>query len=115
MEALLPFSRVDKLLLINSGANLNDEDSVMRDSLFEAYEFKHSFSFEVIWGIFPLSIIGFILVPSLYLLYSLDEDIDPKYTIKVIGHQWYWSYEFNNWVEVSQDNFKYINFAYIVI
>ena len=115
MEVLLPFSRVDKLLLINSNSNLNDNTSILRDSLFEVGRFKHSFSFEVIWGVFPLSIIGSILLPSLYLLYSLDEDIDPKYNIKVIGHQWYWRYEFNNWVEVSKDNFKYVKFAFIVI
>lgn len=35
----------------------------------------------------------FIAIPSFSLLYTIDEVIDPKYTIKVIGHQWYWSYE----------------------
>jgi len=72
------------------------EDSSLRDVLFESQEFRHSFIFELIWAIFPTIIIFSILVPSLYLLYSLDEDLDPQYTIKIIGNQWYWSYEFDN-------------------
>ena len=45
----------------------------------------------------PISvIIGFIIVPSMYLLYSNETDINPCITIKVIGHQWYWSYEYSD-------------------
>lgn len=90
----------------------HDAYSTLRDTFFESQDFKHSTSFEFIWALFPTSIILSILVPSLYLLYSLDEDLDPKLTIKVIGHQWYWSYEFNNWVEISPEVFEYINFKY---
>lgn len=45
------------------------------------------------------------------MLYSLDEDLDPKYTIKVIGNQWYWSYEFNNWVE-TEAGFDYWSYKF---
>lgn len=61
-------------------------DSLVRDTFFLSQDFKHSLAFEFIWAIFPTVIILCILVPSLYLLYSLDEDLDPKLTIKVIGH-----------------------------
>jgi hypothetical protein len=61
-------------------------DSIVRDTFFLSQDFKHSLTFEFIWAIFPTVIILCILVPSLYLLYSLDEDLDPKLTIKVIGH-----------------------------
>jgi len=37
----------------------------------------------------PTSIIASILWPSILLLYSSDDDLDPIITIKVIGHQWY--------------------------
>ena len=37
-----------------------------------------------------------IAIPSFALLYSIDENIDPSLTIKVIGHQWYWSYEYSS-------------------
>jgi cytochrome c oxidase subunit 2 len=36
-------------------------------------------------------------VPSFALLYSLDELIDPDMTLKIIGHQWYWSYEYSDY------------------
>lgn len=42
---------------------------------------------EVIWASFPSTIILLILVPSILLIYSIDEDLDPEFTIKVIGHQ----------------------------
>jgi len=77
-------------------------DTILRDTFFENQEFVHSFSFEMVWVIFPTSIIISILIPSLYLLYSLDDDLDPVLTIKVIGHQWYWSYEFDNWVKLDE-------------
>lgn len=38
-----------------------------------------------------------IAVPSFALLYSIDEIVDPAITLKVIGHQWYWSYEYNDY------------------
>jgi heme/copper-type cytochrome/quinol oxidase subunit 2 len=41
-----------------------------------------------------LGIIGCIVVPSVYLLYSSEVSINPSITIKVIGHQWYWTYEY---------------------
>ena len=40
----------------------------------------------------------FIAYPSFQLLYLMDEVIDPGVTIKVIGHQWYWSYEYSDYV-----------------
>lgn len=58
-----------------------------RKTYLEVERFKHSTILEYVYGLFPSIIIAFILLPSLYLLYSTDEDVDPSYTIKVIGHQ----------------------------
>uniref|UniRef100_A0AAU7YUP5 Cytochrome c oxidase subunit 2 n=1 Tax=Rhaphidophora duxiu TaxID=3229864 RepID=A0AAU7YUP5_9ORTH len=49
---------------------------------------------EVIWTILPAITLIFIALPSLRLLYLLDDSIDPTVTIKTVGHQWYWSYEY---------------------
>ena len=83
--------------------------------------FKHSTTLEYVYGLFPSVIIAFILLPSLYLLYSTDEDIDPAYTIKVIGHQWFWSYEYSGLINGNGDNdsltlkkFK-VNFDSVII
>jgi len=42
-----------------------------------------------------------IAVPSFNLLYSLDETIDPAVTLKVVGHQWYWSYEYSDYATLE--------------
>ena len=51
---------------------------------------------EIIWTIIPAIILIFIAFPSLQILYSMDEVVDPSLTIKAIGHQWYWSYEYSD-------------------
>ena len=55
--------------------------------------FTHASTLEVIWTIIPALILIIIAIPSFSLLYSMDEIIEPIFTIKVLGHQWYWSYE----------------------
>jgi len=61
--------------------------------------FTHSSLLEIIWTVFPAVILLFISIPSFSLLYSLDEIIDPSITIKIIGHQWYWTYEMSDFNE----------------
>nr|ALO20654.1 cytochrome c oxidase subunit 2 [Cladonema pacificum] len=56
---------------------------------------------EIVWTIIPAIILVFIAFPSLQLLYSMDEIIDPSLTIKAVGHQWYWSYEYSDVEEES--------------
>jgi len=58
---------------------------------------SHWTSLEVIWTVLPSFILFAIAVPSFVLLYSMDELTDDvAITIKVIGHQWYWSYQYTN-------------------
>ena len=51
---------------------------------------------EIVWTLVPAIILVFIAFPSLQLLYSMDEVVDPSLTVKAIGHQWYWSYEYSD-------------------
>nr|DBA43470.1 TPA_asm: COX2 [Bombus bohemicus] len=54
---------------------------------------------EIIWTMIPALILIIICFPSLKILYYIDEILNPFMTIKTMGHQWYWSYEypeFNN-------------------
>ncbi len=53
---------------------------------------------EIIWTIVPSLILILIAIPSFALLYATDELVDPSVTVQVIGHQWYWSYEYNDLV-----------------
>lgn len=60
---------------------------------------------EIIWTIFPATILYFIALPSLRLLYLLDELYKPSITIKAIGHQWYWSYEYSDFKNIEFDSY----------
>nr|YP_010350308.1 cytochrome c oxidase subunit II [Ixodes australiensis]UOK09737.1 cytochrome c oxidase subunit 2 [Ixodes australiensis] len=59
---------------------------------------------ETIWTIIPAITLIFIAFPSLRLLYLLDESFSSSITIKVIGHQWYWSYEYSDF-NIEFDSF----------
>src|SRR3546814_9216721 len=60
-------------------------------------KFTHSTILEIVWTLIPAAILLVIAVPSFALLYSIDEMIDPSTTLKVVGHQWYWSYEYSDY------------------
>nr|YP_009370176.1 cytochrome c oxidase subunit 2 [Haemaphysalis concinna]ARO89814.1 cytochrome c oxidase subunit 2 [Haemaphysalis concinna] len=51
---------------------------------------------EIIWTIIPAITLIFIAMPSLHLLYLTDELFNSQMSIKIIGHQWYWSYEYSD-------------------
>lgn len=63
------------------------------DTILNTLKFRHSINLEYVFGFFPTLIIGIIIVPSMYLLYSNESDVDPGLTVKIIGNQWYWNYE----------------------
>nr|YP_010166597.1 cytochrome c oxidase subunit II [Hydroporus analis]QRV62688.1 cytochrome c oxidase subunit 2 [Hydroporus analis] len=60
---------------------------------------------EVIWTILPAIILIFIALPSLRLLYLLDEISNPWLSLKSIGHQWYWSYEYSDFKKLEFDSY----------
>ena len=64
-------------------------------------KFTHSSILEIIWTIIPAIILLVIAIPSFTLLYSLDELIDPVVTLKIVGHQWYWSYEYSDYATLE--------------
>lgn len=47
----------------------------------------------------------FIALPSLRLIYILDEINNPAITVKIIGHQWYWSYEYSDFKNLEFDSY----------
>ena len=62
-----------------------------------ASKFTHSNELEIVWTTIPAIILLFLATPSFSLLYSMDEISDPTLSFKIIGHQWYWSYEFSDY------------------
>nr|YP_010235784.1 cytochrome c oxidase subunit II [Bambusicaliscelis flavus]QTD82402.1 cytochrome c oxidase subunit 2 [Bambusicaliscelis flavus] len=51
---------------------------------------------ETMWTILPTITLIFIALPSIKILYIMEEIINPSITIKAIGHQWYWTYEYSD-------------------
>nr|YP_009685507.1 cytochrome c oxidase subunit II [Pachypanchax playfairii]QDS02599.1 cytochrome c oxidase subunit II [Pachypanchax playfairii]UPT34499.1 cytochrome c oxidase subunit II [Pachypanchax playfairii] len=60
---------------------------------------------EIIWTLLPAMILIFIALPSLRILYLMDEINDPHLTIKTMGHQWYWSYEYTDYNDLAFDSY----------
>nr|YP_010485764.1 cytochrome c oxidase subunit II [Dexistes rikuzenius]UVW81910.1 cytochrome c oxidase subunit II [Dexistes rikuzenius] len=60
---------------------------------------------EVIWTVLPAIILILIALPSLRILYLMDEINDPHLTIKALGHQWYWSYEYTDYQDLGFDSY----------
>ena len=67
----------------------------------------HGTVIEIIWTVIPSIILIIVALPSFALLYSIDEVIDPSLTIKCIGHQWYWSYEY---FDLNEEHQQILNF-----
>lgn len=60
---------------------------------------------EIIWTILPAIILILIALPSLRLLYIIDEINNPIISVKAIGHQWYWSYEYSDYKNLEFDSY----------
>nr|AGN71370.1 cytochrome c oxidase subunit II [Odontophrynus occidentalis] len=60
---------------------------------------------EMVWTIMPAIILIVIALPSLRILYLMDEISDPNITVKAIGHQWYWSYEYSDFADLNFDSY----------
>lgn len=57
-------------------------------------QISHHAFLEFVWTVLPTVILLAIAMPSFALLYAMDANVSHYMTLKVIGHQWYWSYEY---------------------
>nr|AGK38003.1 cytochrome c oxidase subunit II [Ziphius cavirostris]AGK38042.1 cytochrome c oxidase subunit II [Ziphius cavirostris]CUW00929.1 cytochrome c oxidase subunit II [Ziphius cavirostris] len=60
---------------------------------------------ETIWTVLPAIILIMIALPSLRILYMMDEINNPSLTVKTMGHQWYWSYEYTDYENLNFDSY----------
>lgn len=73
--------------------------------------FTHSSAVEIIWTVIPALILLSLASPSFTLLYNLDEIPNPELTLKILGHQWYWSYEISDFNSCSgSQSLKYSSY-----
>lgn len=69
--------------------------------ILDIYEYRR---LEAVWCGLPTGILLSIAGPSLAFIYTLDPSIDPIYTIKILGRQWYWNYSFEGIITVEDHN-----------
>jgi len=68
---------------------------------------NHGTAIEIAWTVTPSIILMVLALPSFALLYSIDEIVDPSLTLKVIGHQWYWTYEYSDYANGDDTSFVF--------
>nr|YP_009251026.1 cytochrome c oxidase subunit II [Pyrhila pisum]AMY96222.1 cytochrome c oxidase subunit II [Pyrhila pisum] len=78
--------------------------TVLVNPMINRFMLEHH-NLELIWTMFPAIILLFCAFPSLRLLYMLDEVSTPSLTLKTIGHQWYWSYEYSDFMDIEFDSY----------
>nr|YP_010944805.1 cytochrome c oxidase subunit II [Bathothauma lyromma]YP_010944811.1 cytochrome c oxidase subunit II [Bathothauma lyromma]WMC20939.1 cytochrome c oxidase subunit II [Bathothauma lyromma]WMC20945.1 cytochrome c oxidase subunit II [Bathothauma lyromma] len=78
---------------------------ILMTNKFSCLNITESQKIETIWTIAPAMILLFLAMPSLRLLYLLDETNNPLITIKTMGHQWYWSYEYSDFMDIEFDSY----------
>jgi cytochrome c oxidase subunit II len=65
---------------------------------------SHNPVIEILWTVVPVLILVLIAIPSFKLMYFMDRVPNPQMTIKVTGHQWYWSYEYPDQKDLAFDS-----------
>ena len=82
-----------------------------KDNRFAYKYVRHGQVIEIIWNIFPAAILLLIAFPSFILLYLCDEVLTPAMTIKVIGLQWYWKYEYSDFVDSIGETIEFESYV----
>ena len=59
-----------------------------------ASDFHESLTIEVIWTLIPLVLVGLMMIPTVYVMFDLDDTSRPDMTIKISGIQWKWRYDY---------------------
>lgn len=68
---------------------------------------NHGTLIELIWTITPALILILIAFPSFKLLYLMDEVSDPAISVLAEGHQWYWSYQYSDFLNSDNENIEF--------
>ncbi len=68
-------------------------------------QFSHNVMIEVLWTLIPIIILIVIAVPSFRVLYYNASTENPEMTLKIVGHQWYWSYEYPDQGNIGFDSY----------
>nr|AHJ61356.1 cytochrome c oxidase subunit II [Abbottina obtusirostris] len=103
MEELLHFHDHTMLIMTSIGTLVTYAMVVAVFSNLTDKYILESQQIETMWTIVPAMVLVAIALPSLRILYIMDEINDPHLTIKAMGHQWYWSYEYTDYEDLTFD------------
>nr|YP_009727448.1 cytochrome c oxidase subunit II [Psychomantis borneensis]QIA48594.1 cytochrome c oxidase subunit II [Psychomantis borneensis] len=78
--------------------------SLMTNKFMDRYVMDGQY-LEILWTVLPAVVLIFIALPSLRILYLIDENTNPMLTLKTVGHQWYWSYEYSDFIDIEFDSY----------
>nr|QNV11873.1 cytochrome c oxidase subunit II [Mellinus arvensis] len=78
--------------------------SILNNSFVNRYLLQ-GHTIEVIWTLIPVFILIYLIIPSLNILYLTEEAEGFHFTVKVVGHQWYWSYEYMDLLTLEFDSY----------
>ena len=71
----------------------------------EPQQFSHNVAIEVLWTVVPIIILIIIAIPSFKVLYYNDRSETIDMTLKIVGYQWYWNYEYPDHGNISFDSY----------
>lgn len=66
---------------------------------------SHNTPLEIAWTVIPILILVAIAIPSIKLHYYMSEPVEPEMTLKVVGYQWYWNYQYPDNGDFSFDSY----------
>jgi len=82
------------LLIILKESTIGEDNEFKKVQALYNVKFNHHTQLETIWIVVPSIILLTIAIPSFIILYAMDIIPSHDFSIKVVGHQWYWSYEY---------------------
>jgi cytochrome c oxidase subunit 2 len=100
-------------LFLESIPEVSEENSKRAETLSGEFFYRlpsrmtHHTNLEIIWTVIPSIILLLVAIPSFSLLYAMDEIVNPSLTVKIIGRQWYWSYEHGDASFRDYEQFQY--------
>nr|YP_010836017.1 cytochrome c oxidase subunit II [Oedipoda caerulescens]WGC89947.1 cytochrome c oxidase subunit II [Oedipoda caerulescens]WIW75293.1 cytochrome c oxidase subunit 2 [Oedipoda caerulescens] len=105
MEQLSFFHDYTMIVLIMITMIVGYSISYMLMMKFTNRNMLHGHLIETMWTMMPAITLICVALPSLRLLYLLDDSLDAMITIKTIGRQWYWSYEYSDFNNIEFDTY----------
>lgn len=110
LKSILNFNKKQKKTLLSELNFNSDNNKIYKNQFLQVEKKLHKKKLEIYWTLIPALILFIIGAPSLSVLYSISELVAPELTIKAIGNQWFWTYEYSinikSNIEIKKNNME---------